>query len=250
MTTQRHNINGLKLKYSNKCCFVASSCRCFVNKKGFTMVELIVVAAIIAIMSAASIVGFGYLGDVLKTKEVTGMLGDLIKQEELKILRGDFEKTTIHFLKNYIVIEEAEEGCDPKLLEFGLKCDSDPENYKINYQDAVMTQKDGEGRIKEIKNVSAGSECVVFKDSTDAEWDYQLNASGQFSKIVRFIHFNVKRDDLNNPIYISEGSDSKIELTAPYGKKIFYDKTGTLQTKIILTVTDTNGRSTEKLNLQ
>jgi len=216
-------------------------------RKGFTMVELIIVAAIIAIMSAASIVGFGYLGDTLKTREVTGMLGDIIKQEELKILRGDFTKATIHFLKNYIVIEEAEEGYDQTLLGLGSACADDNE---ISYKAGVLTQKDGEGEIIDIRKVDLGGECVKFYTSPDNEWNYKLNDSDKFSGLLRFIHFNVQREDLNNPIYISDGVGTRIELTAPYGKKILYDNTGTPRTKIPLTITDTNGRSTEILNLQ
>lgn len=220
---------------------------------GFTMVELMVVIAIISIMSVASVLGFGYLGDTLKTREVAGILVDLIKQEELKILRGDFNKATIHFLKNYVVIEEAEEGYKPELLKLESSCGEGGKNYEIGYTPAVsgvLTQKDGDGKIVDIKRVESGKECIDFTGSTDKEWDYSLNESEEFSESLRFIHFNIQREDLNNPISITDGAGSRIELSAPYGKKIIYDSNGISQAKISLTVTDKNDRSKEILNLQ
>lgn len=249
---ERDNEITSELKLDQTGYFVTSLPRYFVKRNGFTLVELMVVIAIISIMSVASVLGFGYLGDTLKTREVVGMLGDLIKQEELKILRGDFNKATIHFLKNYVVIEEVEEGYKPELLKLESFCDTG-KNYEIGYYpvaSGVLTQKDGDGKIIDIRRVESGKECINFTGSTDNEWDYNLNESEDFSELLRFIHFNIQREDLNNPISITDGSGSKIELSAPYGKKTIYDGSGAPQTKISLTVTDQNGKSEEILNLQ
>jgi len=219
-------------------------------KKGFTLVELIVVTAIIAIMSAATVVGFGYIGDTLKTREVTGILSDLIKQEELKILRGDFVKVTIKFLSDYVVVGEEPEGTG---LDLSLKEDpSCAERYKIVFgNEANLTKMDSKGEIIDIKAVKKDQwECVTFKDAPDTEWNYRIADTENFSQNIRFIHFNIQREDLNNPISITAGADSKIELTAPYGKKIIYDNFGNTQSKITLTVSDKNNNSSDTLVLQ
>jgi prepilin-type N-terminal cleavage/methylation domain-containing protein len=231
-------------------------------KKGFSLVELLVVLGIIAILSVSSIAGFGYLGDTLKTREVTGLIGDMIQQEELKELRGDFNKATIYFLADYVVIDEDPEN---KALQLSFAQDvSCAEKHKIVFDlnesalTANLIKKDDKGVVIETKSIAKnGSECIEFKNSEGLEWDYQLIESGQFSNTVRFAHFNIQRDNLNNPVSITGGAGSKIEITAPYGKKLVYDSDGKLindpsdpNYHIKLKIEDKNGNSSDTLTLQ
>lgn len=215
---------------------------------GFTLVELLVVISIVAILSISSIVGFGYLGDILKAREATGVISDLIKQEELKVLRGDLEKAIIHFLPDYVVIEEEPEGAN---LDLVLGNDTGcTDGHNINYaNNGNLTQKDGEGVVMQIKSVTSGSECIKFKNSEEEiEWNYQLVDGNQFSNIVRFVHFNLKREDPSNLISIIEGDGSRVEIAAPYGKKQIYDDTG-LVDSVKLTVEDEN-KNSQDLTIQ
>ncbi len=219
------------------------------RSNGFSLVELLVVIAIIAVLSVSSLVGFGHLGDTLRVREVTGFLGDSIKQEELKILRGDFEKATIHFLENYVVIEEQGEDANTKLLTLGTECSGD---YNIKFSDdGSLTQRDGEDRTMEIKNVvKDASECIAFKEAKDIEWNYQLSASDKHSSILRFVHFNLQRDSLNNPAFINSNVGYTIEIMAPYGKKLVYDDTGKLLDGSVKIEVTNNSGSTDELILQ
>jgi prepilin-type N-terminal cleavage/methylation domain-containing protein len=278
MTTQRHNINGLKLNHSDKCRvvvssyrrfvvssfrrIVVSSYRRFVGSKGFSLVELLVVVGIIVILSASSIAGFGYLGNILKTREVTGLLGDMIQQEELKILRGEFNKSTMYFLADYIVVDE--EPADATLKLSFAQDNSCAEKYKIAFDlnestlTANLIKKDEEGVVVETKSVAKnGSQCIEFKNSEGVEWDYQLIDSEKFSNTVRFAHFNIQRGNLNDPVSITDGAGSKIEITAPYGKKLVYDSDGILMDDpsdpgyhVKLKIEDKNGKSSDTLTLQ
>ena len=227
--------------------------------KGFSLVELLVVVSIIAVLSISSIVGFGYLGDTLRAREVTGLLSDLIKQEELKVLRGDFETVTINFLTEYVVIEEQERGASMELV---LGSDCGDGSYEISWTNGGnLIQKDGEGAVMKIKSVIAGSECVEFKNSEEIEWNYQLTNGDDFSNIVRFTHFNLQRDKPDNPISITSavdlvlginptsGGDSRIEITAPYGKKRIYYSDESVES-VDITAEDENGNSQDILTIQ
>ena len=201
------------------------------HSAGFSLVELIVVIAIMGILSFSSVVGFGYLGDILKVNEVNSVLQSVVKLEELKVLRGDFEQSTVNFLKDYIVIDQELKDSSLKLqLVKGMgKCSE----YQLKFLNKGNLKKlDKNGKILNIKSVNNDkfSNCIDFTSSKQTELSYQLVDSGKFSNIIKFVHFNLKRDDLKNPISITEGMGSKIEIKAPYGKKYFYDSQGTMHT--------------------
>ena len=248
-------------KQRNDSSFAVKLRRMDETTKGFSLVELLVVVSIIAVLSVSSIVGFGHLGDTLRAREVTGLLSDLIKQEGLKVLRGDFETVTINFLADYVVIEEQEEGASMKLA-LGLACEDG--GYKISWVNSGnLIQKDEDGAIIRIKSVLPEDppECIDFKGAEEIEWNYQLTDGDRFSNIVRFAHFNLQRENLDNPIFItsavdpaleiipSSGEDSRIEITAPYGKKrIYYDDKPV--ESVDITAEDENGNSRDTLTIR
>ena len=208
--------------------------------KGFSLVELIVVIAIIATLSVSSFVGFGYLGDTLKVKEVASLLQDTVKQEELKILRGDFTKSTIHFLKDYMVIDEEVEGATLSLKFLEAECTSPGSGYQMQYDEAeasnlIKNDKDGASLGIESVTKNDKSGCIDFTQSKDIENAYQLISSGKYSNIIRFVHFNIKRDS-SSLAEITEAAKSKIEIRAPYGKKYIYKGDGTSVNNVTIKV--------------
>lgn len=232
---------------------------------GFSLVELLVVVAVVAVLSVSSVVGFGYLGDILKAREVTGFISDNIRQEELKVLRGDFEKVVIHFLPDYLVIEEW-----PEDIDLGLAFDPCVDGYQLDYIDfdgsANLTKRDEDGAVLAIENVTEVDigECIQFDESEDIEWNYQLTKGNDYSPIIRFIHFNLHRESREqNPISITNdkidssdyetvldsGGSSQIEIIAPYSKKyIYYNDAVTAIVRI--TAKDENENSEATLTLQ
>jgi len=227
----------------------------FKSHKGFSLVELIVVIAIISILSYSSVVGFGYLGDILKVNEVSSLLKDVIKQEELKVLRGDFVGSTINFYKDYLVIEQELKDSSLKLT-FEESTSSCFGQYQLKLSEAGnLKQWDKAGKVLNIKSVKKSeTECVDFKSSDKIALNYQLIDSGKFSNIIEFVHFNLNRYDLKNPFSITEGSGSKIEINAPYGKKYIYGPKGTLHidpnNPVQLVIEDKNKNSSNTFILE
>lgn len=192
---------------------------------GFTLVELLVVVSIVAILSVSSVIGFGSLGETLRARESAGFISDTVKQEELKVLRGDFEKAVIHFLKDYMVIEEWPTGATEDLKFLEVTCATG--DYQIEFATTAsgnLTQKDGDGVVLEVKPVVAPNVpvCPSFKTSHDVEWNYQLANADRSSAIVRFVHFNLQRDGIQEGLSLKSGDRSKVEIFAPYGRKRFF----------------------------
>lgn len=228
---------------------------CLKLKRGFSLVELLVVVSIVAILSVSSVAGFSYLGDILKAKEVTGLMADKVKQEELKILRGDFEKAAIHFYRDYLVIEQMPEDASfiLELHEAGPGDCPEGVQHKLVYgNQGNLTQRDEKESILYIKNVSAGQfDCIPFKDSENIEWGYQLSDGDQFSNHIRFVHFNLQRESAShNRIYVDAGAGAFIEINAPYAKKTIYNSSGDSAGWIDISVRDENGNSEDTLTLR
>ncbi len=198
-------------------------------------------------MSVSSVVGFGHLGDIFRVREVTNLIADTVRQEELKVLRGDFENATIHFLADYMVIEEFAEDAELQLT-LGEICGLG--NYQIAFTESGnLTKKDGDGAILKIESITPDSKCIEFKDSKDVEWQYQLTSGNKISNAIRFVHFNIQREDLKNseelrnPVFITIGSNSKVVISAPYAKKNIYDGSGKSVGWIELSTQDSNNNS-------
>ncbi len=217
---------------------------------GFSLVELLVVVSIVSILSVSSVIGFGYLGNTLRAKEAAGYISDVVKQEELKILRGDFDKAVIHFLSDYLVVEEwLPEATETLSLSPSLICE---EGYQINISEAGnLTKKDGEGEVLQVQPIVGSfptKECVDFMESKDVEWNFQLTTGDQVSPVIRFVHFNLKRDNEQSGLSILQSAGSKAEIRSPYGRKRFFKNDDSPTDTLIIDVGDSDVR--ESITLQ
>ena len=210
------------------------------KSNGFTLVELMVVVAIIAIMSVAGVVGFKYMGDTMRTKEVAGVITDTVKKAELEILKNDYKKSTIHFLQNYLVIVSEPETASLN-LDYGSGCLTTTESGSQN-----LIKEDGEGSLLEAITVPPIdlSVCNGFDTATETEWRYQLRTGGKVSAVVRFIHFNLNRVEPSE-ITLSADTSQTLVIEAPYAKKTVTGSDSTVS----LTLTSPEGH-TETLTIQ
>lgn len=216
---------------------------------GFSLVELLVVVSIVSILSVSAVLGFGYLGDTLRAREAAGFLQDTIRLEELKVLRGEVEKAVIHLLSDYLVIEERPEGSTNDLNLLKEECGE--HDHKISFEkNGNLTKKNGEGEVLEVKGVTAGNECIGGFDTTkDLEWSFQLKTTDENknSAILRFVHFNLQRGSLEDPLTIKSSVGYSIEIQAPYGKKRFYNQNDNPESTLRIGIGNSNAMETINL---
>ncbi len=186
------------------------------STSGFSLVELMVVISIIAIMSVVGVVGFRGSGDTLVTRQVKGIIEDTVKIAELEIQGDEYEKSTIHFLSNYLVIVSEPEDISLNLSLGSV--DGDCHNVEIE-SDGSLIKKDSEDNPIEAINVEENDTvCIDFMNSMETEVRYQIASGGEQSEVVRFIHFDVKREKPTGVI-LSGDTSKTLEISAPYSKK-------------------------------
>jgi len=220
--------------------------------QGFSLLEIMVTVAIIAIMASTVVIGFGSFEKTVRTQETAGVISDTIKNLELEMIRRDFVKQTVNFEANYLVIEAEVENqtLDLKWNREG-SCGDDEELEITNPSGlpVYLAQRDKYGNNMQIDAITTTSDtvCVDFLGSDETEWRYQLFSGSDRSQTIRFVHFNIKRDgNPDNPAI--QPNSYTLKITAPYGSKEFYNSGSLITNPVALLVQ--NGGNPVTLTLQ
>lgn len=194
--------------------------------KGFSLLEIMVVVAIIGIMASSVVIGFNSFGETVRTQETAGVITDTLKNFELEMIRRDYVKQTIHFAEQYLVAEAQVESQTLDLEWNGQgACPAGEEELKIinsaSPAPVYLAQRDQYGNNIEINAFTGNTDtvCIDFTESGETEWQYQLFTGSDRSQIIRFIHFNIRRGD--SEIATIQGNNITLEMTAPYASKEF-----------------------------
>ncbi len=220
-----------------------------INRQGFSLLEVMVVVAIIAIMATTVSIGFSSFGNTVRVQESAGIIKDTINQLKLETIRKDYMKNTIQFDTNYLIVESEVEGANLDLEWTGdcLNIDNTGASNPV-----LLAQRDQYGNNLNLYTYDIDeTECknVDFETSEEKEWQYQLFYENSYSNIIRFIHFNVNRNALRDLVII-EDNDYSLSIEAPYAKETFY-ASGTIETgPVTLTVRDEDEENSETLNFQ
>lgn len=185
-----------------------------------------VTVAVIGVMAGSVVVGFNGFGQTVRIQETGGVLTDTLKRLELETIRRDYEKSTVHFEENFLVLESEVEGQTLTLNYFGPDdCPAGEVKIEVDATSQVsLAQRDEYGNNMEISSYGpSGLEevCINFLDAPETEWQYQAFNSGNKSQVIRFLHFNIRRDSAD-PVTVSSNPYT-LEISAPYAKKVFYN---------------------------
>lgn len=224
--------------------------------KGFSLLEIMVTVAIISIMAGSVVIGFNSFGQTVRLRETAGVITDTVKNLELEMIRREYKKQTVNFEPDYLVVEAEVENQTLPLIWEGLGGDCLPEEewLKIDNSGSLspvyLAQRDQYGNNIEIASIKAftvGKACVAFKDSEETEWQYQVFRGSQGSQIIRFLHFNIRRDDSKDKPTIKPNKYT-LEISAPYAAKEFFDDGDPPSGPVTLTIQ--NDESSEDITLQ
>jgi len=208
------------------------------NIKGFTLMEMMVYVAIVAIMSGAAIVGLGSISDTFDPARAGEIIKSRIEWTAEAFARGEFLKATFYFRenRNHLVIT-----LQPPNAALDLTWD-EANNCLTTTEPGVFRLKvtDRDGAIPDEGNFDSGMElCVDFENMPDIERQYQLiNDEGGMSQIIGFAHFNSK--DTGYSVSFGPGTDAELIMDAPHGKKRFYDKNGNQVSELVLSLKNEN----------
>lgn len=227
--------------------------------KGFSLVEIIVVVAIMAVMASSVVIAFGSFETTVRVRETAGTITDIIKNLELDMIRRDYIKQTVRFAEDYL-ISEAEVENQTLSLDYvlGPGCPAGEEklipNNLSSATPAFLAQRDALGNNLSIQVIPGSSNekvCVPFYNSAETEWQYQLFRGGEVSQVIRFLHFNLRREDPESTqTKITEGTNYTLQITAPYADKSFYDAGVLTADEVNLVVKSFDGEVSETLTLQ
>jgi len=201
------------------------------NSKGFTLVEIMVVVAIIAILSGTAMVGWNSLRETITLEQSGEILKDIVKKTEMEILQNEYEKVTLHFKEDYLLIVAEPEDYDLELIN--AICGDD---IGLTSADGGILKKRNERVLVSIVNLVATDDvCWELADMTNREWNYQLFSvsEDEVSPIISFIHYNPSMDGVQ--ITVTTGVDSYLVIEGPYISKEYH---GLISGQINITLDD------------
>ena len=229
------------------------------SMKGFSLLEIMVVVAIISIMAGTVVVGFNSFGETVRTRETAGVITDTIKNLELEMIRREFVKQTVNFEEGYLVVEaQVENQSEDMILEWegpNGNCEELKITNPLSGTPVYLAQRDAEDNNMQIDAITDASKTVpvCFADSDETEWRYQLFKGADRSQVIRFIHFNIRRGSTADYARIADGTDYTLEITAPYASKEIFEIDPNTKEKIPVTQADLtiqNGGDPVEITLQ
>ena len=201
-----------------------------INKKaGFTLIELVVVTGIVGVMSVAGIIGFKSMQETIVDQQSVKVVQDLIDRTKLEVLQGESEGSKLYVDQGeYMIVETVPSGA-----VLGLSFDPTTNELSIT-SDAKLYKKDKDGNVLSLETVVDGYEFEVtdFDESDETEWHYQLVSGSDYSPVVKFVHFNVNRENPKTTTISAVTDLSYVEYLPPYNNPAFYKENDTEMTNI------------------
>jgi len=191
-------------------------------KKGFTLIELMVVIAIAAIMMGAVAGGFGSFFNTISVQNAPGQIGDILDQLGREAITRNYVKSSVFFKKDYLLVDSQTAGatlnlewgtsppCAPKLI--WLKSDQ--------YAWLFISDPSGDP-LTEPRILKADEEyCINPTDYPEREVVNELRQNGDFSNKIRIFPLNLNLNSADD-IEIADNV-YHLDILQPYGKKERY----------------------------
>ncbi len=225
--------------------------------QGFSLLEIMVTVAIISIMAGSVVVGFNSFGQTVRVRETAGVISDTVRNLELEMIRREYDKQTLRFEEDFMLLESEVENQNLTLSWKGVggSCPAGQGWMEIDNTGSpdtiFLAKRDQYDNNLEIIPIGAGVlsiYCENFSDSEENELRFQAFKGSDKSQVIRFKHFNIRRSDLSDPAEITAGTNYSLEISAPYGTKQFFNNGAPEMGTVELTLSTED--SSETITLQ
>ena len=220
-----------------------------INKKikAFTLIELMVVVAIMAIMSVGASVGFQSFFQYVTVQNASGYLQTVISQLSTEVSDNDYKKSSVYFEDRYLLVDSRSVNADltlgwEKVLVATPDCQVG--DIKLKSSDDAQLLEGGANDTPSTVQMSQNEEiCVNPFKYKEPETIYDLQAGRAFSNQIRIFPLDLEKGN-SSGAYI-EANDYQLDILGQYGKKKRY-KAGNLlddSTPATLIIKSTDGEA-------
>ena len=193
------------------------------HRLGFSLVELMVAVAIIAVLASGAVIGIGGTADEMEVRESAKYIKDVVQKAELRALKEPVTMN-IRFLPGFLVIDEVYEGGDAG-VDTSDVCTSPEEGFAVVSEGQLTQTTDLHGMAFAME-VYADEEnpqpfCFDFDNARDTEWIFEMTSEEE-NRVIRYIHFNLLRDNPGKFILDTAGDDLRLVIIGPQIKARYF----------------------------
>lgn len=191
-------------------------------KKGFTLIELMVVIAIAAVMMGAVSVGFASFFHTISVQNAPGQIGDILDQLSRETITRDYKKSSVFFESEYLLADSV--GAEAALLLKRSVGGCPGQRFQLKGgKDAWLFITDPSGDpVDEPRFLAAGTPlCFDPLGYREREVICELKSDDGFSNKIRVFPLNLNLNP-SDDIQI-ETNNYRLDILQPYGKKERYE---------------------------
>ncbi|MFH1410398.1 MAG: prepilin-type N-terminal cleavage/methylation domain-containing protein [Patescibacteria group bacterium] len=194
--------------------------------KGFTLIEMMVVVAIIAVMTSAVTIGFHSFFSTINVQNVPGYISDILHELSQEAILREYKKSSVYFENSYLLADSRNADADFTLdwekvsVTIG-DCEAGNLRLKSSDDDQLL-KRDANGELldKPVQLLKDEEICIDPLEYKEREFVYSLESAHGFSNEIRIFPLNLNLRG-SDDIYL-ENNDYRLDILQPYGQKKRY----------------------------
>ncbi|MBU1016525.1 prepilin-type N-terminal cleavage/methylation domain-containing protein, partial [Patescibacteria group bacterium] len=223
------------------------------RRGGFTLIELMVVVAIIAVMTSTVTIGFHSFFSTINVQNVPGYIGDILHELSQEAILREYKESSVYFDNSYLLADSRNADADFTLdwekvsVTIG-DCEAGDLRLKSS-DDAELLSGSADKVFSSVHLPEDGEICVDPLEYKERELVYNLDSDTGFSNEIRIFPLNLNLRG-SDDIFL-EVNNFRLDILQPYGQKKRYQGGIPLEedTDATITVKSTDGEAKTTFNL-